>query len=56
MMPIKDVMYALTQKSGHGVWKDQWYIVMSRVSLQTNLYMSREDQVFVADVAITNLT
>jgi len=28
----------------------------SRVSLQTNFYMIREDQVFVVDVVVTNLT
>jgi hypothetical protein len=29
---------------------------MSRVPLRTNLYIIREDQVFVANVLITNLT
>jgi hypothetical protein len=54
MMPIKDIMYAFVRKNGHVVWKDQWYIVMSRVSLQTNLYMTHENKVLVADVAVTS--
>jgi hypothetical protein len=29
---IRNVMYALAQKSGHITWK-QWYTLMSRVSL-----------------------
>ncbi len=40
---IKDVMYALTQKSGHNVWKEWWYALTSRASLQANLYMTHKD-------------
>ncbi len=29
---------------------------MSKVSLQANFYMTLEDQVFVVDVVVTNLT
>jgi hypothetical protein len=47
-------MYALIQKSGHNVWKEWWYALMSKVSLRTNLYMTRKDQVFVADVVVTD--
>ncbi len=53
---IRDVMYALAQKSGHVVWIEQWYIFMSKASLWTNLHMTREDQVFVANVVVINLT
>jgi hypothetical protein len=35
---IQDIMYAFTQENGHIVWKEWWYIVISRVSLQTDLY------------------
>jgi len=49
-------MYALAKKSGHIVWKKWWYTFMSRVSLQTYFYMIREDQVFVINVVVTNLT
>jgi hypothetical protein len=31
------------------------YAFISRVSLQANLYMIWEDQVFVVDVVVTNL-
>jgi hypothetical protein len=30
----------------------EWYALMSNISLQANLYMIREDQVFVADVVV----
>jgi hypothetical protein len=49
-------MYALTQKSEHIVWKEQWYALTLGVSLRTNLYMTQEDQVFVVDVVAINLT
>jgi hypothetical protein len=37
---IRDVMYALTQKSGHVVWKERWYALMLRFSLQIDFYMT----------------
>ncbi len=40
---IKDVMYALTQKNGHNVWKKWWYAFTSGASLRANLYMTHED-------------
>jgi hypothetical protein len=43
-------MYAFIQKSGHVIWKEWWYALMSRVSLQANLYVTQEDQVFIVDV------
>jgi hypothetical protein len=48
-------MYAFTQESGHVVWREGWYAFMSKVSLQADLYMSWEDQVFVADVVVIDL-
>jgi len=33
-----------------------WYVFTSRVSLQTDLYMTRKDQVFVANVVVINPT
>jgi len=52
---IIDIMYALVKKSGHIVWKKWWYAFMSKVSLQTYLYMIHEDQVFVINVVVTIL-
>jgi hypothetical protein len=49
-------MYALARENGHDVWKQQWYALMSRVLLQTNIYMICEDQVFVADVVVIDQT
>jgi hypothetical protein len=31
------------QENGHNVWKERWYALTSKVSLQTNFYMTRED-------------
>ncbi len=53
---IINIMYAPTSKSEHNVWKKWWYTFTSRVSLQVNLYITNENQVFVADVIIMNLT
>jgi len=33
-----------------------WYVFTSRVSLQTDLYMTRKDQVFVANVVVIDPT
>jgi hypothetical protein len=49
-------MYALVQESGHTIWREQWHIFTSKVSLQTNLHMTREDWVFIVDVVVINLT
>jgi hypothetical protein len=49
-------MYALTQESEHPIWKKRWYALTLGVSLQANLYMTQEDQVFVFDVVVINLT
>jgi hypothetical protein len=49
-------MYALAWENGHIIWKEWWYAITSRVLLQVNLHMTREDQVFVVDVVVTDLT
>jgi len=49
-------MYALAQESGHTIWREQWYTFTSKVSLQTNLYMTQENWVFIVDVVVINLT
>jgi hypothetical protein len=49
-------MYALILKSGHIVWREQWYAFMSRILLRTDLYMTRKDQVFVVDVVVIDPT
>jgi len=51
---IIDIMYAFNRKNGHNVWKKLWYALTSRVSLWVSLYMIHEDQVFVADVMVTD--
>jgi len=53
---IKNIMYAFAQKNEHVVWKERRYAFMSKVSLQANLYMICEDQVFVVDVVVIDLT
>jgi hypothetical protein len=53
---IKDVMYAFTRENEQGVWKGWWYILMSRVSLQGDLYMTHEDQIFFTNVVVNNMT
>ncbi len=53
---IWNVMYVLAQKSGHDIWKERWYAFTSKVSLQADLYMTWKDQVFVADVVVTDPT
>ncbi len=37
------------------VWRERWYALTSRVSLQ-DLYMTWENQVFVVDVVVIDLT
>jgi hypothetical protein len=49
-------MYALTKESGHVVWKEQWYALMLKMSLQVNLYMTQKGHVFVADAMVINPT
>ncbi len=53
---IRNVMYALVKKKGHIVWKERWYALMSRISLQANLYMTQENQVFIVDVVVIDPT
>jgi hypothetical protein len=31
---IQNVMYALTRKNGHAIWREQWYALTWRISLQ----------------------
>jgi len=38
------------------VWKQWWYNFTLGVSLRANLYMNRKDQVFIANVVVTNST
>jgi hypothetical protein len=47
-------MYVITQESGHVVWKERWYALMSKISLRTDIYMIQEDHVFIANVVVTN--
>jgi hypothetical protein len=49
-------MYALAIKNGHIVWKEQWYALMLRISLQANIYMIRKNQVFIVDVVVIDST
>jgi hypothetical protein len=53
---IWDIMYALARKNEHAIWKEQWYALTSGVSLQVDIYMTWEDQVFVVNVVVTNST
>jgi hypothetical protein len=48
-------MYAFVRKSEHVVWKEGWYALTLRVSLQANFYMTQEDQVFVFNVMVIDL-
>jgi len=45
-------MYVLIQDNEHAIWKERWYAFMSRALLQVDLYMTRKDQVFVANVMV----
>jgi hypothetical protein len=49
-------MYAFTRKSGHNVWKEQWYAFASRVLSRADFYLTHEDQVFVTNVVVMDLT
>jgi hypothetical protein len=49
-------MYALAWKSEHIVWKNWWYTFMLGVSLWADLYMICEDQIFVVNVVVVDLT
>jgi hypothetical protein len=53
---ISNVTYAFIQKSGHTIWIEWWYAFTSKVSLQVNFYMTRNDQVFVANVVVIDPT
>jgi hypothetical protein len=37
---IRNVTYVLAWGNGHIVWREWWYTLMSRVSLQVDLYMT----------------
>jgi hypothetical protein len=49
-------MYALIRENGQIVWRKWWYNLSLRVSLQVDLYMTQKDQVFIADVVVTDPT
>jgi hypothetical protein len=49
-------MYVLVQDNEHAIWKERWYVFMSRALLQVDLYMTRKDQVFVANVIVIDST
>jgi len=53
---IGNILYALIWENGHNVWREWWYILMSRTSLWVDLYMIYQDHVFVTDVVVTVLT
>ncbi len=53
---IWNVMYALVQETGHTKWREWWYTLMLGVSLWTNLYMTRKDQIFVANMVVIDPT
>jgi hypothetical protein len=48
-------MYVFAQKNMHVVWGQQWCSLTSGISLRTDFYMTQKDQVFIADVVVTNL-
>jgi len=49
-------MYAFVRESGHVVWKEWWYALTLGVSVWINHYITREDQVFIADVVVIDPT
>ncbi len=49
-------MYTLNWENGHDVWKERWYTLLSKVSLQVNFYITCEDQAFVANMVVPNPT
>jgi len=49
-------MFAFIRKSGHVVWRKRWYAFTLRLSLRVDLYMTRKDQVFVANVVVIDAT
>ncbi len=51
---IWNIMYALAQKSGHVIWKEWWYALTLGLSLWADFYMTRKDQVLIADVVVVN--
>jgi hypothetical protein len=53
---IRDIRYVLARKNGHIVRREQWYALMSKISLSVNIYMTCEDWVFVANVMIIDPT
>jgi hypothetical protein len=53
---ITNMMYAFIRKSEHIVLREWWYAFTSGVSLEVNVYMNCEDQVFVTNVVVTDVT
>jgi hypothetical protein len=53
---IWNIMYAPVWENGHVIWRERWYALTSKISLWVNLYMIQKDQVFIANVVVTNLT
>jgi hypothetical protein len=49
-------MYSFAQDNEHVVWRELWYNLTWRVSLQTNLYLTWKDQVFVTNVVVSDPT
>jgi hypothetical protein len=49
-------MYDFDQESGHIVWREQWYALTLGISWWIDIYMIRNDQVFVANVVVIDLT
>jgi hypothetical protein len=49
-------MYAFVRKSGNIVWRKWWSAFTLGISLQADFYMTRKDQVFVANVVVIDVT
>jgi hypothetical protein len=52
---IRKVMYALARRMGM-LNGERWYAFMLRISMQVDFYMTRKNQVFVANVEVIDLT
>jgi hypothetical protein len=51
-----NIMYVFAWESGHVVWREHWYALMSWVSLRANFYMIGEDHVFVTNMVVIDPT
>jgi hypothetical protein len=40
---IRNIMYVFIRNNGHVVWREQWYVILSKVSLQVDFYITHED-------------